>query len=374
MKLNTPVVIGEMNWGEPSMLKTAYGFRGRLSLVEQCMSALDVLDGLLGNYAAYFAVVAAEFLYERNALNELDRILTEHMKTIIGIGFPGVIVPCFLVQAKGRLAKGDRTGALSAVAEAKRLLGDKPGSVWQYHLDIFAAELHLRAGDTESALALLDMERLSIYDPLSASREAEYTVFARFLMQEKRLEDALILLNRLEDFAHQENRLHSRMEFLCLVALCHARTGDYTKGAKVLEEALSIASAEGYVRTFVDEGEPMAELLSRYQVMSRSDEVLQHEPYAKKLFRLTNEYLRTVQPSGEQSHTASGAFTASLLSTRELQILMLLAEHKENAAIAEELRVSLSSVKQHNSHIFDKLGVKNRNEAVAHARALELLQ
>ena len=37
MKLNTPVVIGEMNWGEPNMLKTAYGFRGRLSLVEQCM-------------------------------------------------------------------------------------------------------------------------------------------------------------------------------------------------------------------------------------------------------------------------------------------------------------------------------------------------
>ncbi|MET0015948.1 LuxR C-terminal-related transcriptional regulator [Oscillibacter sp.] len=374
MKLNTPVVIGEMNWGEPNMLKTAYGFRGRLSLVEQCMPALDVLDGLLGSYAAYFAVVAAEFLYERNALNELDGILTEHMKTIIGIGFPGVIVPCFLVQAKGRLAKGDPAGALSAVAEAKRLLGDKPGSVWQYHLDIFAAELHLRAGDTDKALALLDVGRLSVYDPLSASREAEYTVFARFLMQEKQLQDALILLKRLEDFARQENRLYSRMELLCLVALCHARTGDYTKGAKVLEEALFIGSAEGYVRTFVDEGAPMAELLSHYQVMSRSDEELQHELYAKKLFRMTNEYLHTVQSAEEQGTVLSGAFTASLLSTRELQILRLLAESKENAAIAEELRLSLSSVKQHNSHIFDKLGVKNRNEAVTRARALELLQ
>ena len=296
------------------------------------------------------------------------------MKTIIGIGFPGVIVPCFLVQAKGRLAKGDRAGALSAVAEAKRFLGDKPGSVWQYHLDIFAAELHLRAGDTEKALSLLDMGHLSIYDPLSASREAEYSVFARLLMQKKRFEDALILLKRLEDFARQENRLHSRMELLGLVALCHARTGDYTKAAKVLEEALSIGAAEGYVRTFVDEGEPMAELLSRYQVISRSDEGLQHEPYVKRLFRMTNEYLRTVQSAREQGTAPSGAFAASILSTREMQILRLLAENKANTAIAEDLKVSLSSVKQHNSHIFDKLGVKNRYEAVARARALELIQ
>jgi len=89
---------------------------------------------------------------------------------------------------------------------------------------------------------------------------------------------------------------------------------------------------------------------------------------------MTNEYLRTMQSTEEQGTVTSSAFTASLLSTRELQILRLMAQSMENAAIAEELRLSLSSIKQHNSHIFDKLGVKNRNEAVARAIALELLQ
>jgi LuxR family maltose regulon positive regulatory protein len=374
MRLNTQVVLGEMNWGEPSILKTTYGFCGRLSLLERCMPVLENLGALIGNYAAYFDVAAAEFFYERNALNKLDGILTEYMTQIIGIGFPGVIVPCFLVQAKGRLAKGDRAGALAAVAEAKKLLGDKPGDVWQYHLDIFAAELHLRTGDTIGALSLLDTDRLSVYDSLSASREAEHTVFARYLMQENRLEEAAILLKRLEDFARQENRLYSRLELLCLIALCRGRTGDYTKAAKVLEDALTLGAEEGYVRTFVDEGAPMAELLSRYQVMTRSDKNLQHALYAKKLFRLINEHLHAVQAAEDQGATEAINFSASLLSTRELQILRLLAENKSNAAIADELRVSLSSVKQHNSNIFDKLGVKNRYEAVTRARALRLIR
>ncbi|HBE80939.1 MAG TPA: DNA-binding response regulator, partial [Firmicutes bacterium] len=67
-------------------------------------------------------------------------------------------------------------------------------------------------------------------------------------------------------------------------------------------------------------------------------------------------------------------FTGSLLSKREVEILKQLAEKRSNSEIAVELFVSLSTIKQHNSRIFDKLGVKDRHEAIARAKELGIIK
>jgi LuxR family transcriptional regulator, maltose regulon positive regulatory protein len=61
------------------------------------------------------------------------------------------------------------------------------------------------------------------------------------------------------------------------------------------------------------------------------------------------------------------------LSARELEVLGLLAAGKPNQAIAEELVVTLETVKSHVAHILGKLGVANRTQAVVRARELGLL-
>ncbi len=372
MKLSRPVALGEMNWDEPSLLKTPYGFRGKLSMIEKCLPAVDVLISLLGNYSAYFAVIAAEFYYERNRLIEMDAVLTKHMARIIGINFPGVIVPCFIVFAKGKIARGDIEGAFEAVEDAKKLLGKKSGDVWQYYLNIFVEKLYLQTGDLQNALKLINKEKLGPYDALSANRESEYIVYARYLMHTNRFGEALILLIRLEDFAKKENRISSRIEILCLGAIAYSLIGNFGESMHTLELALAISAQEGYIRTFVDEMEPMAELLLRYQIISRSDEAFKHALYAKKLLRLVNEHKHIMQSAVHQDYRviASGVLSSNLLSTRESQILELLVQNKSNASIADALSVSISTVKQHNSNIFDKLGVKNRHEAVIKARLL----
>jgi LuxR family transcriptional regulator, maltose regulon positive regulatory protein len=76
-------------------------------------------------------------------------------------------------------------------------------------------------------------------------------------------------------------------------------------------------------------------------------------------------------------HPARGGAPPGLvvpLTGRELEVLMLLAAGQANQAIAEELVITLDTVKRHVTHILDKLGVANRAQAVTRARELGLLQ
>jgi LuxR family maltose regulon positive regulatory protein len=61
------------------------------------------------------------------------------------------------------------------------------------------------------------------------------------------------------------------------------------------------------------------------------------------------------------------------LTSRELEVLGMLAGGTPNQRIAEELVITLDTVKKHVSHVLGKLGVANRTEAVARARELGLI-
>ena len=70
----------------------------------------------------------------------------------------------------------------------------------------------------------------------------------------------------------------------------------------------------------------------------------------------------------------SGRNLVEPLSERELEVLRLIAAGLSNREIAGRLVISLSTVKGHTANIFGKLGVKNRTQAVARGRELELVQ
>lgn len=372
LKLYEPVLPGELNWNEPSLLKTVYGFKGRLSMVEKYLALMDNLPRLIGSFSSYAAVIVAEFYYERNHLDELITILTKNMGSITEINMPGIIVPSFILLAKGKRAKGDIAGAFHDIEEAKKLLAGKPGNVWSYHLDIFTAALYLSIGDAGHATRYIDMGRIGLYDPLSAVREYEYIVYARYLKRINRPDDALILLGRLSDFAGKENQLGRQIELLCLEALCHGMKGNLSSAIPVLDRALALGMAEGYVRTFADEGEPMAAFLETYVNAGRGRNG-RYLPYARNLLRSTGEYVGLLKnPKKKARSGKSRNGLASLLTNREIEVLKLLAEKKSNQEIADQLFFSVSAVKQYNTRIYVKLGVKNRLEAIDKASELGL--
>jgi LuxR family transcriptional regulator, maltose regulon positive regulatory protein len=201
-------------------------------------------------------------------------------------------------------------------------------------------------------------------------------VLARVLLAQDRPDQALALLERLHAAATAQGRLGSLIEIQALRALALAAGGEEVGALAVLVEALTLACPQGYVRVFADEGAPMAALLGRLVAAQRqrAEQTAAGGVPLDCLARL----LRAFDEPHTVAHAGRGGAAGvpglvEQLTDRELEVLGLLAAGRSNQRIAQELVVSLDTVKKHVGHLLDKLGAANRTEAVARARELGLL-
>jgi len=156
------------------------------------------------------------------------------------------------------------------------------------------------------------------------------------------------------------------VRLLILHALALYAQGETTSAIPALKRALTLATPENYVRSFLDLGKPMEELL-RWILEGGA----LSEPHLRVyVSQLLSQFavgfpIQASQPTGDT--------LIEPLTERELEVLRLIAEGLSNREIGERLFLALSTVKGHNQIIFDKLQVQRRTEAVARARELGLL-
>jgi LuxR family maltose regulon positive regulatory protein len=171
-------------------------------------------------------------------------------------------------------------------------------------------------------------------------------------------------LQQLHEAAMAAGRLENAIEILVLQALAFQVEGDANQALSPLKRALSLAEPEGYVRTYVDEGEPMARLLRR---------ALQQGIAPGYVSRLLAAFGEGAPPASPVTQALVDQPLIEPLTERELEVLRLIAAGLSNREIAQELVVAVSTVKTHINHIYGKLDAKSRTQAVAQARALDLL-
>ncbi|HLN69086.1 MAG TPA: LuxR C-terminal-related transcriptional regulator [Streptosporangiaceae bacterium] len=321
--------------------------------------------------AAGVALVGlAEIAYQRNELDTALHHVTEGIALCRRFVHSAPLATGLVTLAWIRQATGDPAGALAAMSEAEQAAPGPPGLL--NPVPAQRAQLLLAQGDITRAARWTQEGRLHAGDEPSYPREPGYLMLARVLLAQNRPSQALALLDRLHAAASAQDRAGSLIEAGALRALALAASGEETAAVAALAETLTLACPQGYVRVFADEGQPMAALLGRLIAAQRSGSAAAGVPLGY-LARL----LRAFGPEHAVPDTGPGtAVVPSIvepLTSRELEVLVLLAAGRSNQAIAGQLVVTLDTVKKHVSHVLDKLGAANRTEAVTRARELDLI-
>jgi LuxR family maltose regulon positive regulatory protein len=205
--------------------------------------------------------------------------------------------------------------------------------------------------------------------------EPGHLVLARLLLARGDAAAAHALLDRLEGAAVSQERAGSLIEIRAIQAMALAALGDEPAAIAALTSALDLGCPQGYVRVFADEGPAMAAVLGRLIAAQRSDQRAARIPLAC-LARLQRAFGDGPAGGPVGSSAAADARVPRLvdqLTSRELEVLAMLAVGRSNQGIASHLVISLDTVKKHVSHLMGKLGAANRTEAVARGRELGLI-
>jgi len=272
-------------------------------------------------------------------------------------------------QARLKQTQGDLDGALDLLNEAERLYIRTPLPDVR-PISALKTRIWVTQGRLVEALGWARERSLSVDDELSYLREFEHVTLARVLIARYKsdrgtgsIHEAIGLLERLLQAAEEGRRMGSVIEILALLALAHAAQGDIPLALVSLERALTLAEPEGYVRLFVDEGLPMAHLLSEAVAQGIMPD------YVGKLLAV---FEAEAQTSKDKPNLPLAQPLIEPLSQRELEVLKLLRTDLNGPEIARDCMVSLSTIRTHTQNIYAKLGVNNRRAAVRRAEELDL--
>jgi LuxR family transcriptional regulator, maltose regulon positive regulatory protein len=328
-----------------------------------------------------------------------DAAAAEHLQKAGELGEHTTLVDWsyrwYLAQARLKESGGDLEAALAQLDKAGRAYVKNPIPDTR-PIEALKAKVYLKQGRLVKAQVWARTRGLSADDEVSYLGEFEHLTLARVLMAEYQSRQnrhaflqAIGLLERLLKAAEAQSRAGSVTEILVAQALTHQMQGNLPLALASLERALTLSEPEGYIRLFVDEGEPMRLLLLGFRSRVEKQSSDQGHPllhYVKKLlsaFDRADEKQSTSDPLNPEmigpaalidpEDRPAKNMLVDPLSKRELEVLRLVAQGLTNNEISQRLVLALSTVKGHNLRIFGKLQARNRSEAVARARELGLL-
>jgi ATP/maltotriose-dependent transcriptional regulator MalT len=315
-------------------------------------------------------MVLAEFFYEQN---NLDSAL-HHAMTAVEIANQyqhrpllanSLAILELIRQARGKaLAESDYQVLETAAKEEER---EDAGKILGYLSTSLAlmARTRFAGGNFRAILRCVkNFKRIanpdqfphviSVYPNDSVDVAHAYAYLA-----ERKLGEAETLLKNLQDRNKSTGRYGNLIEILLLLALTVQARGDSVRAVDLVSKAITIAEPKGYIRIFVDMGPSMRALLI---------EAAKHNGSPAYIQKLLIEFEKERADHAELSYPL-----AEPLTSREIEILHLLADGLSNREIARKLILGLGTVKTHTHHIYAKLGVRTRAQAIKSATNLNLL-
>ncbi len=346
---------------------------GRLRQVEAvCLEAIDEVNGQLG--AGDWPLPSLALLYtllggvhrEWNALDMAEQQLTKAVDIAEKNNSISASVNAYTGLAALRRSQGQLSQAIELIEKGMQALHQRESHLFLSVAQAQRADYWAQTGNMQAAQRWVTQRQLSAERPFDYLGDFELYALTRIWISNNHADQADALAGRLVTYAEDSGRLGRAIDFLVLQTLARRQAGRLDFALQSLERALELGEEEGYLRTFLDEGHPMIDLLLQIsRKKSRSS------AYARRLLSLSQTSI-----VGEQTANPSSALHKGLiepLTPRELVVLRQIASGDSNQEIAQRLVISVGTVKAHIYHLSAKLGARSRTEAVARAREAGLL-
>lgn len=337
---------------------TAGSLQDARRMLESAREQAERYERHLSFESGLLAIELGNIYYQQNEMDAAYALLTRGIEIGKAMAATGVLRAGYAALARWQQARGRVEEVWSLLWQIDQI--KQPATVLWVEAEIRAYRLQWEIMQRpEAALEYKCAEQELEASPMTVLTEISYLAQARVLIASACYAAALSLLEKLLQRAEDERRPGSVICIAVLQSLALAARGERALALAAIQKALVLAAPQRYTRVFLDEGEPMQALLQQAATHSIQS------PYALQLLQAFS------QADASTSHTQP---LLDPLSERELEVLQGIARGQSNQAIADHLYVSLNTVKTHMSHIFAKLHVHSRTQAVARAHELQLIQ
>ncbi len=347
--------------------------QGKLRDVEAvCTEAFSEVNNQLG--AGNWPLPALALIYtlwgslkrEWNDLTSAEQALTRAVEIVEKSNYISALVNAFNGLAALRRSQGNIYQAIDLVERSIQTIHKEESTLFISVSLAQRADYWAQVGNYPSALQWAEERGLSADRTIDYLGDFELYSLTRLWIENDQADEADILASRLIAYAESNGRFGRKIEFLVLQALARQKAGRQVLALQSLETALEMGESEGYIRTFLDEGQPLYNMLL---LISRKK--TQAAAYARLLLSKIK-----IDTGKKQNGSQSSQIRRPIiepLTKREIVVLRQLAFGDSNQEIAQKLVISVGTVKAHIYHITAKLGARSRIEAVTIAREIGLL-
>lgn len=344
-----------------------------VAALEQGLSAAVRFGGSASSLAALPALPLAEIAYERNELDRANDLVESHLPVAREVAFVDQLVAGHLVRPRILFSRGDVDGAFASLDDARKLTQELGLDRFRMTIAAERVRLYLRSGQpalaarTAAAADILGSPESVAPHAHSISRdEVRATAWARVMISDDRTADAIAISKKWLAFCVQRNAMRAAIRWALMQAHGFAVSGDVHAAQRALRQGVMLAAPGRFIRSFLDEGAVITNLLTDCYGAGTSSTV-GADGFAREILTILN-------PGREETNGVEleeGLY--GRLLERELEILALVGKGLRNREIGARLGLTEGTVKWYMQQIYDKVGVRRRPQAVDRARQFGLI-
>jgi LuxR family maltose regulon positive regulatory protein len=324
--------------------------------------------------ATFPASLTALRHYHRGDLKAAEDLVIDRMPLIRAAGMLECVAPAYECLVRIAAYRNNVVHAFDLLEEVESLAEERGWGRLRAMAQLWRLRFFLDEGRISEATACLDrLEKLESEYPApgrcawSSIRLMAKVGRASMAIANDHLHDAIQLLTSARQEAVEMKQLHRALLIAVQLSTTLLQARDIVAAHRVFQDAMRAAAAGKMGQLILDGGPQIGELLASFQDLARNKPDTELSSYADDLMARWRE---RHEPQAVEKDKLS---VAELLSTRERNIISLIARGQSNKEVARDLGISPETVKSHMKHIFEKLEVEKRTQAVARAQSLGLV-